>query len=456
LGADLENGIFFRAATDLAPAPTVSPVPPPHLSPRPEAPRPFWRSPLFWTLALLVLAALTWTIRALRRQATQEAASESVRTAVVERRDFVRSVRVNGTVEAIQSYIVAAPTLTGQNASSLIITHLPRAGAVVKRGDLLVEFDRQAQIKNSLDKEAEYRDFEEQIKKKQADQAAARAKDDTELKQAEDAVRSAELEVSRNEVVSRIDAEKNLTNQEEARARFKQLQQTYELKRKAAQAELHELEIQRDRSKNDMQHAQRNSEKMTVRSPQDGVVVLNTIWKGGQMGEVQEGDEVRPGVPFMQVMNPDSMQVRSKINQTDIGLLRVGMPVQVHLDAYPAISLPGRLERLSVAGNPSNFSDKVRSFIAIFSIRGSDPKLIPDLTAAVDVELERAPGVLVVPRDAVVTGKSSSYVLVKDGSSASQREVKLGRANEVEYVIESGVDSGAVVLRNPETARGEN
>ncbi len=41
----------------------------------------------------------------------------------------------------------------------------------------------------------------------------------------------------------------------------------------------------------------------------------------------------------------------------------------------------------------------------LFLIDGQDPKLLPDLSAAVDVELERLPNSLVVPRDSLVSGK---------------------------------------------------
>src|SRR5262249_42480898 len=149
-------------------------------------------------------------------------------------------------------------------------TKLVRGGSAVKRGDVLVEFDRQAQLKNVLDKQAEYRDLLEQIKKKQAEQAAARAADENELKAAENAVQTAELEVKKNEIVSQIDAEKNRENLEEARARFAQLRETFDLKRRAAKAELRVLEIQRDRSLTAMRWSQKNTERMLIRSSMDG------------------------------------------------------------------------------------------------------------------------------------------------------------------------------------------
>src|SRR5262249_48828884 len=154
--------------------------------------------------------------------------------------------------------------------------------------------------------------------KKQAEQAATRAADETELKKAEDAQKTAELEVKKNEIVSRIDAEKNIQNLEQAKATYQQLTQTFDLKRQAARAELRILEIQRDRALTAMNWAQSNTQKMLVHSSMDGVAVINSMWKGGSMSEVQEGDEVRAGFPFMQVVNPARMHVRARVNQADI------------------------------------------------------------------------------------------------------------------------------------------
>jgi HlyD family secretion protein len=262
----------------------------------------------------------------------------------------------------------------------------------VKKGDPLVEFDRQAQMRDVVDKRAEYEKLVAQVAEEQAKESAARAKDDSELKQAEDSLRKAELEMQKTEIVSRIDAEKNQENLDEAKATFQQLQETYDLKRKAALAAIRILEIQRDRTQQTMQHAQSNSDLMQIHSPIDGVVVLNTIWKQGTMGEVQEGDQVRPGVPFMQVVNPAEMQVRVLANQQDFPILQSGQPAKVRLDAYPELVFPARLDQLSPIGENGDFSNKLRSFVVIVSIQGNDPKLMPDLSAAVDVDISGKTG----------------------------------------------------------------
>lgn len=371
--------------------------------------------------------------------------------AMVEQKDFVRSVRIHGIVEAVESHMIAAPRLSGQGLGSLIITKLVPNGSAVHKGDVLVEFDREAQLKVVLDKQAEYRDLVEQIKKKQAEQDAARAADETALKQAEDAEQTAELEVKKNEVVSRIDAEKNQENLEEARATFQQLKQTFELKRQAARAELKILEIQRDRALAAVRWAQGNTEKMQIHATADGVAVINSMWKAGTMSEVQEGDEVRAGFPFMQVVNPGQMQVRAKVNQADVADLHQGQSARINLDAYPDLSFPGKLDAIAAVAQTSSFSNKVRTVTALFSIKGVDAKLLPDLSAAVDLELERRPNVLVAPRDTIISANGHYYVRVRSGSVFEKREVKLGDANNVEQVIVSGIEKGAILLRNPST-----
>jgi len=377
-------------------------------------------------------------------------------TVTVTKSDFVRVVRLAGTTEAVRSRPVLAPRLEGAQLDSMVVTKLARAGAHVRQGDLLVEFDRQAQIKDSLDKKAAYQDLVDQVEEKRAAEDAARAKDETELKQAEDDLTKAQLEVSKKDIVSRIDAEKNQETLEEAEQTLKQLRQTFQLKRQAAAADIRVLEIQRDRARGTMLYALGNAEKMTIRSPMNGIVVLNTIWLGGRMGEVQEGDEVRPGVPFMKVIDPAEMDVRVEVNQADMPELRVGQRASVQLDAYPGLSFPGVLEELAPLGHSGQFSDKVREFAAIFTIRGNDPKLMPDLSASVDVELNTTKNVLLVPAQSVAIDTGQAYVWLKTAAGFDKRRIETGPANDLQVTVESGLKAGDVIRKDAQQSSGSS
>ena len=369
-------------------------------------------------------------------------------TAVVARRDFVQAVRLMGMVEAVQATTISVPRLAGQNTPSLVVTRLIRAGAPVKPGDLLVEFDRQDQLKNALDRRVELSDLEQQIKKKEAEERAARAKDESELKQAESSRGRAELDLAKNEFLPKIQAEKNEQALEEAKARLAQLKTTFDLKRKAAEADLRILQIRRDRAENAMKQAESNADKMSILSPIGGMAVVRSIWKSNTMAEIQEGEEVRSGMPVVDVVNPSMMRVRAKVNQADINDVKVGQSVRVGLDAYPDLSFTGRVTQISPLGVRSTLSNKVRTFITLIAVEGSHPNLMPDLTASLDVELTRVPRALVVPRDALRYEGDKVFVKVRRGSSFQEQAVTVGARNAHEAVVTSGVDEGATVARN--------
>jgi HlyD family secretion protein len=310
----------------------------------------------------------------------------------------MQTVRLKGMTAAVAARSIMAPLIAGQQVGTLTITKLVPSGTRVKHGDLLVEFDRQAQLRDFIDKQAQADDLNQQVIEGRAKEDAARAKDETDIKQAEDSLAKAKLEMEKVELLSRIDAEKAQEDLDEAQATLTQLKETFDLKRKAAQAAIHILEIQRDRTHETMDHAQANFSLMEIRSPIDGIVVFNTIWKQGNMGEVQEGDQVRPGVPFMQVVDPAIMEVRVPVNQEDLLGLKIGEKALVHLDAYTDLVLPGELESIDPMGTPGSFSPKLRSFSATFSINGHDPRLMPDLSAAVDVDSAGAVGARSEPK----------------------------------------------------------
>jgi HlyD family secretion protein len=362
-------------------------------------------------------------------------------------REFVRTLRVTGLTEATRSYSVAVPLQTGGGRESLVITRLAAPGSHVAPGDVLVEFDKQNQEKLAFEKAAEYRDLLEQIAKKRAEHEARRVKDESEREQAANKVEHLELEVLKNEMLAAIKAEKNNQDLDEARQRLAALRASFDLKRQATSAELRVLEIKRDRAKAAMEHAASNAAALTIRSPIDGLVVPRQTWKGAGPADVQEGDQLGPGSPVLEVVNQASMQVRAQVNQVDMPHIRAGQPVTVRLDAYPDLVLSGRIAQIAPIALPGSFSTRVRTFGAIVAIEGTSDRLLPDLTAAVDVELERVQDALVVWRDAVGVENGRSRVRVRTGSGTATRDVTLGPGDDVRVVVTGGLGAGEEVLR---------
>ena len=322
--------------------------------------------------------------RLVRRVLPMAVAATALGTIVAAQSPPAAPLRLHGLVEAVEFFGVVAPS--GRSGQLTIVRIAPK-GATVKKGDLVIEFDRQVPLREAIDKQAEWKQFEEDIRKKQAEMKLQDAVDDTTIKTAENDLALARLETTKNDVLPRIDAEKNTLNLQAAEAKLPGLRRSIALKREAAAAELAILELKRDRAARVRDRAMATAEALLVVAPIDGLVVPRTIWKqgGGGPGEPEEGDEVWAGIAVLDVVSPRAMRVRVKVNQVDVHRLEVGSPARITLDAYPDRSYPGRLIQVSPIAARGAFSPKVRTFTAIFDIDAQHGDLAPDLSAAVDV-----------------------------------------------------------------------
>ena len=161
-----------------------------------------------FALILVVLIGALAIVRGVWASGSDDPARRATASFTVKRGAFTRTLRMTGLVESIRFHNVAAPRLvgiTGPGSNTLIITKLTPSGSRVETGQVLVEFDRQNQLKAAIDKRTEHRDLEEQIRKKRAEHEQARANDDADLAVAANAVENAQLEMKKNEYLGRID-----------------------------------------------------------------------------------------------------------------------------------------------------------------------------------------------------------------------------------------------------------
>ena len=268
----------------------------------------------------------------------------------------------------------------------MTITYLIAPGTRVEPGDLLVAFDRQEQERLAFEANSELVDLEGQIAKKKADQSAQEAKDQTEVVAARNDVARAKLAIQTNPLIAAVEAEKNTLALQQAEAKRAQLEKTYDLKRQAAAADLQILEIRRQRAARSLEYAEGNAELMEIRAPFPGLVVIKTTFRGTSgLEPILEGDQVRYGLPIVDIVDTEAMQVRATVNQADAGLIRAGQQAIVRLDGFPQLAFEGRVETVSPLVTPSSRADDVRSLVAVVSIDGNHEQLLPDLTASVEL-----------------------------------------------------------------------
>lgn len=294
-----------------------------------------------------------------------------VPTTRVRRGDVVVRTFTRGELRAVRSVTLTAPNLFG----TVQVTKLAPLGSLAREKDLIVEFD-DSEVQSRLDsKELELEQVDEQIKKAQADLAIRNNQDQVDLLRARYAVRRAELEVKRNELLSDIDQKKNLLNLEEARRRLKQLESDIKSKQEQAQAQLNVLRETRNKGVLELNREKMRLSQVKLLSPISGLVAIKQNRSGfsgmfgTQVPDIREGDQIPPGSAVADVLDLSELEVIARVGELDRANLRVGQDVLIRLDAVADHVYNGKIKGMSGTASANVFSsDPGKKFDVIFSI----------------------------------------------------------------------------------------
>jgi multidrug resistance efflux pump len=299
-------------------------------------------------------------------------------------------VRWTGLLEAVRSTRVTVPQVTGQTFR-MTLTRLVPNGATVGKGDLIAEFDPLDQLDQARQSAAKFDDLAHQVRQRQADNAANVEKRRLEREQAEADLAKARLDVSKAPVLGDIEGQQNTIREAKARARVESLRRTHPEEERADRAALRVLELQRDRQRAAHERALANLERLKVRAPLAGMVAHAGFFNNGAMVRPQVGDQLTRNSTLLNIFDPGEMLVRVSVAEPDGALLRPNLTARVYVDAYPDMTLPASFVAASpIAASPA-LGRGLKTFMAVFKLEGSDPRLMPDLSAAIVLADEKAP-----------------------------------------------------------------
>lgn len=297
-------------------------------------------------------------------------------------------VRATGTIQAVRAYTVQVPQVTGQvsgQPNRLILVKLVPNGAKVEKGDTLAEFDRTSQLDAAREAQAKFEDLSHQVRQKGAQNRSDVETRGAALKEAEAELARAQLQLRKGPILNEIDRLKNEERARAARAKVESLGQINGFRTKAEAAGLRILELQTDRQKVALERARTNSERLVLRAPIGGMVALENIWRGGAMGNAQEGDQLWPGQGLLKIFDPGEMEVLALVGEPDGAVLRPGATAMVSLDAYPDAVFQARFHSASPVATTA-LGSPIKNFSARFRLQQTDPRLLPDLSAAVVIQ----------------------------------------------------------------------
>jgi RND family efflux transporter MFP subunit len=194
-----------------------------------------------------------------------------------------------------------------------------------------------------------------------------------------------------------------------------------------------------------------NLDNTIVKAPFAGVITV----KAAQPGEIVSpmsagGGFTRTGIGT--IVDMKSLEIEVDVNESYIGRVQPGQPVESTLNAYPDWKIPGKVIAIIPTADRGKATVKVRIGMDV-----KDPRIVPDMGARVAFLGETKPqgeapkplpGVL-VPSEAIKNvGDASMAYVIKDGR-LEERKVTLGQTLSSSRQVLSGLAAGERVALAP-------
>ena len=298
------------------------------------------RSKILVTAALLLLGGgAVYMLQGKQQTPKPKTAQFKVATATVT--SISRTVRLTGQTSARRYANINAPELRGpENNKNLILLELVKAGSFVHKGQVIARIDAQSTVDHIDDVKDTVSQAEADVNKRKAEQAIESETVRQTLRQAKSDRDKARLDARPAGILIPIERQLLELTVQETEARYNALEKSVADQQKAFAAELRILEITALRQHRHLERHQHDLQKFTVLAPMDGLAVMQPIWRSGDMGQVEQGDQLGPGQLFAKVVDPKSMQVEARANQAETSDLRIGQNVIVRFDAFPGLNFP--------------------------------------------------------------------------------------------------------------------
>jgi HlyD family secretion protein len=408
-------------------------------------------------LAVAAVGAVVAVVQLVGEPVARTAEGSAVPTARVRKGDLVLDVHTTGELRPGRS----APLMVPPVSASLQILHLLPTGTRVETGEVVIEFDPSEQEYNLEQARSQLREADEEVTRMRADAAVQTAQDEVVLLRARFDVRRAELEVGRNELLSAIDAQKNLLSLEEAKRRLEQLEEDVASRAASQQASLAVLEERRTKARIAMNEAQRNIDNMVMRAPMAGLVAVkensegvNFFFTGMTLPEYREGDLTSSGRLIAEIHEMAAMELVCQVPEHARSTISPGQAVEVRVDAQGGGALAGKVR--NVSGAPSRAGmffgpaqGPVRMFDVIVDVEAADATLRPGVSAQVVIRGPEVSDALLVPRQAVFEKEGNFVLYVREAGAFVAREVEVKHRTASHAAVEGVREGDEVALVNP-------
>jgi len=199
--------------------------------------------------------------------------------------------------------------------------------------------------------------------------------------------------------------------------------------------ELAQTQAQVEQARIALQQARRRLDDARIVAPFAGVVASIGF---------AVGDQVGAGGPGIVLVDPSRFHVDVQVDETEVGQIALGQPVLLVADAYPDVTLGGRVTYISDVGQ---VSQGVVTYIVRVELDPSDLPLRADMSVTASITVAERSDTLLVPTRALRRDTNGDYVEVRqDDGSLSKVYVRVGLSNDTFSEVLSGLREGQEVV----------
>ena len=209
-----------------------------------------------------------------------------------------------------------------------------------------------------------------------------------------------------------------------------------------------------DTAKSALEETESDLAETVITAPMDGVVVGEPKTAGTMATQGSDNPTV-----IMRIADLSSKQIMAKIDETDIGNIKVGQEATFTVDTFTNRKFTARVSKISQtdtgntwdtqssSSSSSSSSASVIYYYVTLDVDDPDNVLLPAMTARVEINTADKPDALAVPISTLKTDTNGSYVIVRNADGSQEnRYVTTGIYSDEFVEILSGLEEGEEVV----------
>jgi HlyD family secretion protein len=161
-----------------------------------------------------------------------------------------------------------------------------------------------------------------------------------------------------------------------------------------------------------LDRAKQNLAYTSIYAPIDGVIVERDV----DVGQTVAASLSAPQL-FIIANDLSEMQILASVDESDIGVIKEGQPVQFTVQSYPGQTFTGSVEQVRLQ---SKTQDNVVNYTVVVGVKNDTQKLLPGMTATVTFETGSADNALSVPNAALRVKPTEAMLATAQNSATRQ------------------------------------